>query len=109
MGFAGIPGHEFVGVVERSDDPAWIGKRVVGEINAACGRCCFCIRGMKNHCSERTVLGSRCGPFKPALEALSQKKVDVQPLIAEVFPLKRGKEAFRKAAERGVLKVLLRP
>ncbi|WDT74453.1 MAG: hypothetical protein MPW16_14460 [Candidatus Manganitrophus sp.] len=58
---------------------------------------------------EVTVVGSRCGPFEPALEALGQKKVDVYPLITEVFPLKRGKQAFRKAAEKGVLKVLLRP
>lgn len=271
MDFSGIPGHEFVGVVEHSGDPAWIGKRVVGEINAACGDCCFCVRGMKNHCSKRTVLGilgrdgsfaellslpaqnlhpvpdgisdeeavfveplaaafrileqrplspgdrvtllgdgklglliaqalkgkcrlivigrhperlpflekwgidflplseagalralsdividatgapqgfalaqqlvrpegtiilkttcagkpkidfarvvidevtvigSRCGPFKPALEALQQKKIDVHSLISEIFPLKKGKEAFRKAAGRGVLKILLRP
>jgi threonine dehydrogenase-like Zn-dependent dehydrogenase len=271
MGFQGVLGHEFVGVVEVAPDPAWIGKRVVGEINAACGNCCFCVRGMRNHCNQRTVLGilgrdgsfaeqlslpiqnlhpvpenltdeeavfteplaaafriieqiairpedrvtllgdgklglliaqvlkdrcrfvvigrhaerknlleqwgiqslstdqttplrhlsdividatgspkgfdlaqqlvrpqgtiilkttcagrpkvdlakvvidevtvvgSRCGPFEPALEALFQKKVDVRPLITEVFPLKKGKEAFRKAAERGVLKVLLHP
>lgn len=58
---------------------------------------------------EVTIVGSRCGPFKPALEALAQKKIDVRPLITEVFPLKKGEEAFRKAAERGGLKVLLRP
>lgn len=58
---------------------------------------------------EVTVVGSRCGPFKPALEALAQKKVDVRSLITEMFPLKKGKGAFRKAAERGGLKVLLRP
>lgn len=271
MGFEGILGHEFVGVVEAAPDQTWIGKRVVGEINAACGGCCFCVRGMRNHCFRRTVLGilgrdgsfaeqlslpiqnlhavpenltdeeavfaeplaaafrildqmsmgmearvtllgdgklglliaqvlkercrlivvgrhterkdllerwgiqslsidqtaplhplsdividatgspkgfdlaqqlvrpqgtivlkttcagrpkvdlakvvidevtvvgSRCGPFAPALEALAQKKVDVLSLITEVFPLKKGKEAFRKAAERGVLKVLLKP
>jgi threonine dehydrogenase-like Zn-dependent dehydrogenase len=271
MGFQGVLGHEFVGVVETAPDRTWIGKRVVGEINAACGSCCFCVRGMRNHCSQRTVLGilgrdgsfteqlslpiqnlhpvpenltdeeavfteplaaafriteqlairpedrvtllgdgklglliaqvlknrcrlvvigrhaerknlldqwgiqslstdqtaplrhlsdividatgspkgfdlaqqlvrpqgtivlkttcagrpkvdlakvvidevtlvgSRCGPFAPALEALAQKKVDIRPLITEVFPLKKGKKAFRKAAERGVLKVLLRP
>ena len=271
MGFSGVPGHEFVGVVEKSDDPRWIGKRVVGEINAACGACCFCIRGMKNHCAQRTVLGilgrdgsfaeflslpaqnlhpvpdeisdeeavfveplaaafrileqlpirfedrvtllgdgklglliaqalkgkcrlvvigrhperralvekwgidflpaseakplrklsdividatgsssgfalaqqlvrpqgtivlkttcagkpkvdlarlvidevavigSRCGPFEPALEALAQRKVDIPPLISECLPLRKGKSAFKKAAERGVLKVLLKP
>jgi threonine dehydrogenase-like Zn-dependent dehydrogenase len=271
MGFAGIPGHEFVGVVDRSDDPEWMGKRVVGEINAACGDCCFCIRGMRNHCSRRTVLGilgrngsfaehlflpaqnlhpvpdelsdeeavfaeplaaafrileqvavgpgdritllgdgklglltaqalkgrcrlivvgkhperrtllekwgieflsveeaeplralsdvvidatgspkgfnlaqqlvrpqgtivlkttcagrskvdlsrvvidettvigSRCGPFPPALESLQGRKIDVQSLISEIYPLKKGKEALREAAKQGVLKILLRP
>jgi threonine dehydrogenase-like Zn-dependent dehydrogenase len=48
---------------------------------------------------EVTVVGPRCGPCKPALEALAQKKIDVRSLIIEVFPLKKGKEAFRKAAE----------
>ena len=271
MDFHGVLGHEFVGVVESAPDSAWIGKRVVGEINAACGECCFCVRGMRNHCTQRTVLGilgrdgsfaeclslpiqnlhpvpenltdeeavfteplaaafriteqisiglearvallgdgklglliaqvlkdrcrltvvgrhaerkallerwgvqslssdqiaplhhlsdividatgspkgfdlaqqlvrpqgtivlkttcagrpkvdlarvvidevtvvgSRCGPFAPALAALAWKKIDIDPLISEIFPLKRGQEAFRKAAGRGVLKVLLRP
>src|SRR5512147_3010125 len=36
--FTGVPGHEFVGVVEAAAEaPAWVGRRVVGEINAACG------------------------------------------------------------------------
>jgi len=55
-GFQGIPGHEFVGVVERG--PAeWVGKRVVGEINLACLRCDWCQRGLGRHCPKRTVLG----------------------------------------------------
>ncbi len=37
---------------------------------------------------EVTVVGSRCGPFAPALEALAQKKINVRSLITEVFPLK---------------------
>ena len=37
-GFLGVPGHEFVGVVERGPEE-WVGKRVVGEINLACGKC----------------------------------------------------------------------
>ena len=39
MGFQGVLGHEFVGLVEDADDPGWIGQRVVGEINCACGVC----------------------------------------------------------------------
>ncbi len=56
--FHGIPGHEFVGTV--SAGPAnLLGKRVVGEINACCGRCptCRARAGCVRHCPERTVLG----------------------------------------------------
>jgi threonine dehydrogenase-like Zn-dependent dehydrogenase len=56
-GFEGIPGHEFVADVEQADDPALVGKRVVGEINIACGRCAWCQRGLGRHCPSRTVLG----------------------------------------------------
>jgi len=55
-GFKGIPGHEFVGIVEKG--PAeWQGKRVVGEINLACGKCDWCHLGLGRHCPQRTVLG----------------------------------------------------
>lgn len=60
--FRGIPGHEFVGVVEAvasPDDVAWIGRRVVGEINIGCGRCQWCTTGVKEHCVTRTVVGIR--------------------------------------------------
>jgi threonine dehydrogenase-like Zn-dependent dehydrogenase len=58
-GFRGIPGHEFVGIVESAppDDVAWIGKRVVGDINVGCGQCRWCAAGVKEHCDNRTVLG----------------------------------------------------
>eukprot|EP00903_Cladosiphon_okamuranus_P013371 g12461.t2 len=75
MGFTGVVGHEFVGVVEKiepSEDgdeaeegqstssASLLGKRVVGEINLACTRCRVCEGGgdrARNHCPERTVLG----------------------------------------------------
>lgn len=57
MGFQGIPGHEFVARVMESPDPALIGKRVVGEINAACGHCPSCLKGLERHCPTRSVLG----------------------------------------------------
>lgn len=57
MQFTGVPGHEFVGVVEQSETQKLVGKRVVGEINCACGTCDFCLRGLGRHCPKRTVLG----------------------------------------------------
>lgn len=56
-GFSGTPGHEFVGEVTEAADKTWIGKRVVGEINLACGHCDWCRRGLGRHCPTRTVLG----------------------------------------------------
>jgi threonine dehydrogenase-like Zn-dependent dehydrogenase len=58
--FAGVPGHEFVGRVEEAPDaPAWVGKRVVGEINVACGECAECAAGRRTHCARRSVIGIR--------------------------------------------------
>lgn len=57
MGFEGIPGHEFVGVVEQADDPGWVGRRVVGEINLPCGRCSTCAAGLGKHCPDIRTLG----------------------------------------------------
>ena len=56
-GFSGTIGHEFVGVVENSNDKNLIGKRVVGEINAGCGKCDWCKKHDSRHCPNRTVLG----------------------------------------------------
>ena len=63
--FSGTPGHEFVGEVVEADDPALVGRRVVGEINLPCGRCAWCRRGLGRHCPQRTVLGiaGRPGAF----------------------------------------------
>jgi alcohol dehydrogenase len=58
---------------------------------------------------EITLVGSRCGPFAPALRLLEHGLVDPTPLISKVFPLSRGKAAMDYAARQGVLKVLLRP
>lgn len=65
MGFTGVLGHEFVGVVEESPDKQLVGKRVVGEINCPCGTCELCRHGLSRHCPTRTVLGiaGRNGAF----------------------------------------------
>ena len=62
--YRGILGHEFVGIVEEGPKDL-INKRVVGEINAACGHCRFCLRNEPTHCENRSVLGivNRNGAF----------------------------------------------
>ena len=59
--------------------------------------------------NEISVVGSRCGRFAPALELLKNGGVDVENLISEEFALSAGIAAMQRAAEPGVLKVLLRP
>jgi len=56
MGFRGVPGHEFVGEVAQGP-AALVGKRVVGEINFACGECEICKHGLGRHCPTRKVMG----------------------------------------------------
>src|SRR5580700_7191709 len=95
-GFRGSPGHEFVGEVVDADDPTWVGERVVGEINLACGTCQWCARGLGRHCPARTVLGivKQPGAFREFLtlpeanlrrvprEIPSEEAVFVEPLAA---------------------------
>ncbi|RMF94311.1 MAG: alcohol dehydrogenase [Candidatus Schekmanbacteria bacterium] len=57
MGFEGILGHEFVGIVEECNEKRLIGKRVCGEINLSCGECEYCRKKLENHCPSRKVLG----------------------------------------------------
>ena len=58
---------------------------------------------------EISVVGSRCGPFPPALRALERGSIDVRPLVSDRLPLARGAEAFERAARPGTLKILLEP
>lgn len=60
MGYKGVLGHEFTGVVEKvfnKEDEKWFGKRVVGEINAGCKNCSWCAKGLERHCPNRGTLG----------------------------------------------------
>jgi len=66
MDFQGVLGHEFVGVVDHAPgNSSLVGKRVVGEINAACRACPTCQNGRPTHCPNRTTLGimGRDGAF----------------------------------------------
>lgn len=84
--FTGIPGHEFVGVVEEAPGaPEWIGRRVVGEINAACGSCATCLAGRRTHCPARTVLGirGRAGAFAKRLALPVENLHEVPPEVSD--------------------------
>ncbi len=97
MEFQGVLGHEFVGIVDHSSaNSSLIGKRVVGEINAACQSCQTCLQGNPTHCPNRTTLGimGRDGAFAdylslpienlyPLPEAISNEQaVFIEPLAA---------------------------
>ncbi len=58
---------------------------------------------------EINIIGSRCGPFEPALRLMESRLVDPTVLIDSEFTLKESLKAFEHAAKTGVLKVLLRP
>jgi len=78
--FSGIPGHEFVGIVEDAPTKELIGKRVVGEINVGCGKCSYCASGLERHCPYRTVLGilERDGVFAE-YTTLPEKNLHILP------------------------------
>src|ERR1051326_1843875 len=79
-GFSGTPGHEFVGEVVEADDANVVGRRVVGEINLACGNCEWCKRGLGRHCPSRSVLGivKHPGAFRELL-TLPERNLHVLP------------------------------
>jgi threonine dehydrogenase-like Zn-dependent dehydrogenase len=52
-------------------------------------------------------VGSRCGRFEPALELLQRGTINVTAMISDRFPLEQASRAFKSAAAKGVLKVLL--
>ena len=57
--------------------------------------------------NEITLVGSRCGRFEPALELLARGVIDVESMMSGKFPLSRAPEAFARAAEAGVIKILV--
>lgn len=59
--------------------------------------------------NEISLVGSRCGPFRPAIEAIENGTVSVEGLIHSIYPLDKFKEAFEEARKSNVLKILLKP
>jgi threonine dehydrogenase-like Zn-dependent dehydrogenase len=80
MGFEGILGHEFVGIARHGK---YAGRRVVGEINCACGECTLCGSGLGNHCPHRSVLGilGHDGAFA---ETICVPEVNLHPVPDEL-------------------------
>ena len=102
MDFHGVPGHEFVGVVVEGPERLR-GRRVVGEINAACGNCPACAGGRGRHCPERTVLGifRRPGAFAETLSLPEQNLLPVPDNVSDedavfVEPLAAALEIFEQ-------------
>ncbi|MEO5341402.1 MAG: alcohol dehydrogenase catalytic domain-containing protein [Magnetococcus sp. MYC-9] len=54
-------------------------------------------------------IGSRCGPFAPAIRLLQQQRIEVEPLITACYPLPEALAALAHAGQRGALKILLQP
>src|SRR5208283_4007002 len=103
MQYRGVPGHEFVGRVVESQNSALRGKRVVGEINAGCGRCTTCAAGLARHCPNRTVLGilGRDGAFADFLRLPDLNLIPIPDSIPDdvavfVEPLAAAYEIFEQ-------------
>lgn len=84
-GFHGTLGHEFVGRVIESPDRSFVGRRVVGEINAGCGECASCSQGDSRHCPSRTVLGikGRDGAFAEYLSLPLRNLLEVPSSVSD--------------------------
>jgi alcohol dehydrogenase len=113
--FRGVIGHEFVGRVVQSAEPAWIGQRVVGEINISCGECAWCLRGLGRHCPRRTVMGivNRQGCFAEYVALPLRNLHRVPPTVSDeaavfVEPLAAAAEILAQMRlERGTSVVVL--
>jgi threonine dehydrogenase-like Zn-dependent dehydrogenase len=114
MGYRGVPGHEFVGVVTASSTPALVGTRVAGEINAACGNCDFCRADLGRHCPARTVLGilGRDGAFADYLTLPDRNLIPLPASIPDeaavlIEPIAAACEIFEQVALAADEKILV--
>jgi threonine dehydrogenase-like Zn-dependent dehydrogenase len=103
MAFRGVPGHEFVGEVVGVAEAAITGKRIVGEINSACGHCGQCLADLRRHCPNRTVLGilGRDGAFAEYLTLPQNNLVELPDSIPDelgvfVEPIAAAYEIFEQ-------------
>ncbi len=111
MGFKGVLGHEFVGLVDRVVGAKYkhlTGKRVVGTINCVCGKCDMCKRGLREHCRNRSVLGiqDRDGCFAQQFTLPAQNLLEVPDSVDDdhaVFtePLAAAYQILRQLTVEG--------
>ncbi len=116
MGYKGILGHEFVGVVEEinDEDKSLLGKRVVGEISTGCKNCEWCAQGLERHCPNRTTLGiwRKDGCFCEyqtwaisSLREVPENVTDEQAVFVE--PLAAGLEILEQLHIQPIQKVVI--
>lgn len=116
MGYKGILGHEFVGVVEEinDEDKSLLNKRVVGEINCGCGDCEWCHKGLARHCPNRQTLGiwQKDGCFAEYLAMPLNTLLEVPENVTDeqavfVEPLAAGLEIVEQLHIQPIQKVVI--
>lgn len=116
MGYKGVVGHEFVGIVEEINDKdkSLLGKRVVGEINCGCGSCEWCYQGLERHCPNRQTLGiwQKDGCFSEYLTMPLNTLLEVPENVSDekaVFtePLAAGLEILEQLHIQPIQKVII--
>ncbi len=114
MGYKGVIGHEFVGVVEECEDKSLIGKRVVGDINCGCGKCEWCKKGLHRHCPNRQTLGiwQKDGCFSDYFTLPVENLLIVPDNVSDeqavfVEPLAAGLEILEQVHIQPIQKVLV--
>ena len=107
-----IPGRKMDIVIEASGSPGGLGLA----LQAVRGRGTILLKSTyagkfemnpsELVVNEISLIGSRCGPFKPAIQLLRRQKIDPTPLISRRYDLRDGIKAFAAAGEKGVIKIL---
>lgn len=116
MGYKGVLGHEFVGIVEEinDDDKTLMNKRVVGEINCGCKNCEWCYQGLQRHCPNRQTLGiwQKDGCFSEYLTMPLENLLEVPQNVSDeqavfVEPLAAGLEILEQLHIQPAQKVII--
>lgn len=116
MGYNGVLGHEFVGIVEEinDNDKSLLNKRVVGEINCGCGNCTWCYQGLERHCPNRQTLGiwQKDGCFSEYLTMPLKNLLKVPENVPDeqavfVEPLAAGLEILEQLHIQPIQKVII--